>query len=451
MPAPRHVRKDLRAVYGDGVGYSVMVGAGETYIPAFALALGMSEVLAGWIVSIPLLLGATLQLVSPLVIQRLQSHRKWVIACAGAQAVCCSGFVVMALVHGLPPLLLFVIATLYWGTGMASGPAWNTWVGTLVPRRVRAAYFARRSRGCQAAVLLGLVGAGLALHFGTGAEAVLFVFASLFVVAALSRAGSTWCLWQQSEPHPMPRNHRIVGPREIFRRARRGRNGRLLTYMLAVQFAVQISGPFFTPYMLGELDFSYLKYLAIIATAYIAKMVALPFLGSAARRFGSAWLLYATGAGIVPLSALWIFSESTGYLLALQIVGGCVWAGYELATLLLLFDHIHESERTSVLTVFNLANAAAWVAGALLGGLLLKLLGADRAAYHVIFAVSCGARIIAIVFIAGLRRVEFRPRPLAMRVLGVRPNAGSISAPIVTSLATPENGGAPETTEDSRA
>ena len=37
------LRRDLRAIVGDGVAFSVMVGAGEAYIPAFALAAGLGE------------------------------------------------------------------------------------------------------------------------------------------------------------------------------------------------------------------------------------------------------------------------------------------------------------------------------------------------------------------------------------------------------------------------
>ena len=36
-------RRDLRAILGDGISFSLMVGMGETYLPAFVLALGMVE------------------------------------------------------------------------------------------------------------------------------------------------------------------------------------------------------------------------------------------------------------------------------------------------------------------------------------------------------------------------------------------------------------------------
>src|ERR1700728_585759 len=61
-------RRDLQAMLGDGISFSLMVGMGETYLPAFVLALGMGQVASGLIGTIPLLVGAILQLVSPLAV-----------------------------------------------------------------------------------------------------------------------------------------------------------------------------------------------------------------------------------------------------------------------------------------------------------------------------------------------------------------------------------------------
>jgi len=46
---------DLDAIRGDGVGFSIMVGAGETYVAAFALALGDERRGGGLVASLPLL------------------------------------------------------------------------------------------------------------------------------------------------------------------------------------------------------------------------------------------------------------------------------------------------------------------------------------------------------------------------------------------------------------
>src|SRR4249920_2779074 len=82
----RSLRKNLRNSVSDGAAFSVMVGIGETYFPAFVLAMGMGEISAGLIASIPILVGAILQMVSPAAVVRLGSNRRWVVACVTVQA-----------------------------------------------------------------------------------------------------------------------------------------------------------------------------------------------------------------------------------------------------------------------------------------------------------------------------------------------------------------------------
>ena len=87
----------MRANLGDGLGFSLMVGLGESYLPAFALALGMGEVVSGLVASVPMMAGALLQLASPFAVRKLGSHRRWVIFCATCQALSFVPLVVAAL------------------------------------------------------------------------------------------------------------------------------------------------------------------------------------------------------------------------------------------------------------------------------------------------------------------------------------------------------------------
>jgi len=65
-PRPRtQLQNDLIASTLDGTVYSVMVGIGEAYVPAFALAIGVGDIAAGLLASVPLLAGAALQLLAP--------------------------------------------------------------------------------------------------------------------------------------------------------------------------------------------------------------------------------------------------------------------------------------------------------------------------------------------------------------------------------------------------
>src|SRR5262245_19494775 len=95
-------RRDLQSILGDGLTYNVMVGIGETYLPAFALALGLGEVVAGLMATLPMLAGAAMQLATPWAIRRVGSHRIWVVGCACAQAVSFLPLMAIALAGHVP-------------------------------------------------------------------------------------------------------------------------------------------------------------------------------------------------------------------------------------------------------------------------------------------------------------------------------------------------------------
>jgi MFS family permease len=431
---PSRLRRNLRASLVDGAAFSVMVGAGETYLPAFVLAMGMGEVVAGLVATVPLLAGAVLQLASPAAVRLLGSHRLWVVLCAAIQAASFFPLAVAAYVGRIPAPAIFLIAAVYWGAGLATGPAWNTWVGTIIPSRIRTRYFARRTRLSQLAVLVGFLGAGITLETCAGIGRTMHAFCVLFVVAGVSRLVSAHFLARQSEPVPLAAGQRDVPVGELIGRFRQRGDARLLLYMLSVQTGIWIAAPYFTPYMLRQLTLDYSRYAVLIAAAYVARIVSLPLLGSLAHRFGALRLLWIGGTGIVPLAGLWIVSESYLYLLVVQLGAGVAWAAYELATFLLFFETIPEDERTSVLTTFNLANASAQVSGSVLGGVLLNMLGENHAAYYVVFGVSSVVRALTLLPLARVVRAPSEVVPMATRTVAVRPSAGGLDQPVLASL-----------------
>ncbi|MCL6503496.1 MAG: MFS transporter [Pirellulales bacterium] len=383
----------------DGAAYSLMVGLGETYLPAFALALGLGEATAGLIVTVPMLLGAVVQLVAPEIARRVGSLRQMTVLCAAIQGLAFVPLVAGALAGEMAGWLLFGIASWYWAAGLATNAAWNTWVEGLVPGSLRARFFASRTRITQGGTLLGFVAGGLALQAGSGsAVGVLGAFAGVFAAAGASRLVSSWWLAQQSEAAGV-RDHRPVRWRELLRRTRGG-DGSLLLYLLAVQVAVQISGPYFTPFLLKQLKVSYATFVVLVGTSFVGKILALPLWGRVARQGGARRLLWLGGLGIVPVAGLWLCSTSLAWLLLVQLIGGVVWAAYELAMFLMFFENIRLEERTSVLTTYNFGNALATFCGSMLGGGLLLAVGEQRTTYLALFAISTLARVATVVLLA---------------------------------------------------
>jgi len=401
----------------DAAAFSLMVGCGETYIPAFALALGLGPVAAGMTASVPVLAGAIFQLITPLAVARLGTNRGWCIACTTVQALSFVPFAWWAIRGHATLAQLLLAASVYWSAGMAGAPAWNTWMGTLVPEGMRTAYFANRNRLGQFSVFVGFVLGGLILQWGEGRGVTLLAFAGLFIAAGICRLVSTMMLVSCREFDRPREQDQFVGTPSFFttpsrwlsdlgsrlRQMAASPAGPLVTYLCCLVFTAQFSAPYFTPYMLRERGFSYHAFMLVVATSFLSKALFLPSLGRLGSRIGSLGLLWAGGLSVIPLSLLWLPSANVSYLIAVQVVAGGCWACWELAVALLFFDAVPHRDRTGVITVYNLGIAIATVAGAAAGGLLLRTLGEDSQAYVTVFAVSSLLRLATVPL---LRRVR---------------------------------------------
>jgi MFS family permease len=430
----RHVRRDLRAITADGIAYSVTVGAGESYLPAFVLAAGLGDVASGLVATLPMLVGACFQLLTPAGVAALGSYRRWVVGCATLQALSLAPLAVAAAVGRVPLGLAFGCAAAYWGFGLATSPAWNTWVGTLVPRRVRARFFAGRNRTAQAALFIAFLSAGLLLEAGSERGGPPTAFAALFGAALLARVVSSRFLAAQSEPTPPHESLRLPPPARFLGRLGRGRDGRLLAHLLVMQLAVNVAAPFFTPYMLSERAFSYATFTTFTAAAFAGRVLALPLVGKLAERRGAGVVLALGAGGIVPLPSLWLVSNSWLYLFTLQLFAGACWAAFELATLVAILEHLPERERTGVLAWYNLSNALVVAAGSLLGSAIFTRLGGGQAAYTAIFLVSSAGRVLALPMLRRVRAAELSVEAAPLRTLAVRPSAGAVQRPILAGL-----------------
>jgi len=432
LPADR--KRDLQYSLGDGASYGVMVGCGETYLQAFVLAVGLGEVFAGLIASVPLLIGGLLQLVSPYAVRQIGSHKRWVVLCAGIQAACFVPLIIAALLETISPIAVMIVAAIYWGTSLGTGPAWNTWQGTLVPKLVRAGYYANRSRLQQGATLLGFLLGGLTLQLTRGSDHAAIAFTLLFGLACSCRMVSTWCLSRQSEPEPIPSAMRFLTLPEQMHRIGRGATGQLLTFLVAMQVGVYVAGPFFVPYMLKELHFDYAEYVTLLGASFVAKFACLPFWGRMAQRTSANTLLWIGAIGIMPLAIGWNVSDNFYWLFVLQLFAGSAWGAYELAMVLLFFEAIPERERTSVLTLYNLFNASAIVVGSLIGAGILRIYGVSITSYLWIFAASTFLRVLTIPLLMRIPRTAVESAPVQFRPLSLRASSGSIDGPVLPAL-----------------
>ncbi len=400
----------MRRSVVDGGFYSVMVGMGELYIPAFVLAVGLGEVFSGFVATLPQMVAGIVQMLAVRAVPLVGGAKRWSLICVGLQASSFIPLFVGALVGAIPAWAVFLSATVYWASGMSAGASWTTWISSLVPGRLdgrlRSRYFGIRQRSVQAGQLVGFIVGGALLQGvvwiappGQVSDARLLVFAAMFAGAGIARWISFSYLVKIHEPARPGHEDRRVSPLELVRRMLTkggGRDAKLLVYMFLFSGAASLSAPFINPYILEQLHLSYGVYAALIGTVILGKMLSLPVWGALGQLIGARRLLWIGALGTIPPIAMFALSSDLRVLFVAQAMAGAAWGAYELASWLLQLEHLHERERTSLMATYFLGNTLAMGIGTLAGGALLGALGTGMEAYATLFWCSVALRLMTL-------------------------------------------------------
>ncbi len=420
--------RSLKHSLKDAAAFAVMTGSGETYFSAFALFLKASTPQIGLLASLPPLLASFVQLLSAW-LGRLTGHRRRIIL-AGA-AIQATSLVPLALLplffpSAAVPLLITCVVIYHSGANLVT-PQWSSLMGDLVPERRRGRFFALRTRLTSATTFASLVLAGFLLHLLSGQGMTAIGYVCLFLVAAIARLVSWFHLAKMHDPPGHVAAMEVPLGRGWWRRLRHSPFVRFSAFFALMQFAVAVASPFFTVYMLRDLHFSYLQFMANTATTVLFQFLTLARWGRISDAFGNR-LILATCACIIPfLPILWTLSTNFWYLVALQALSGLSWAGFSLSAGNFLYDLVAREKRATYMAVHNVIASTGIFAGALLGGYLgavmpgeITLLGHTLilvSPLYGVFAVSTAIRLMVVIALVPRLKEVRQVRPLSVREL----------------------------------
>ena len=444
----------LRHSVRDGVAYSVMSGGGETYLSAFALFLKATAPQIALIATLPPLLGSLAQLLSAWLVRRLRQRRQLILAGASLQALVWVPLLLLPLLYPTQAILLLVVCvTLYHASGNFSVPLWISLMGDLVPERKRGRYFGRRTRLATMTAFVALVIGGVVLQVFDAYGWTAFGFIAIFISAGIARVVSVYHLSRMHEPSmgaaPEPLPAGWLG------RLRESAAWRFTLYIACMQGAVAVAAPFFTVYMLRDLHFSYLQFMANTGMAVLVQFLTLNTWGRISDIFGNRLILVTTGSMIPLLPALWLISDNFWYLLAVQVISGLNWAGFSLSGGNFLYELVSGERRSSYMAFHNVFTAMTVFMGGMLGALLIRVLPLDITVngwtWHwdsillAVFAISALLRgLVALTFLPRLREVriprrQMSPRQLVFRVTRFNAFSGLIYEVVTMFRQTPES------------
>ncbi len=425
-------QSSLRNSVKDGSFFSIMRGFGEHYVAPFALALNATSPQIAFLTSIPQLLSSLFQLISAKITDLFKKRKALVLGTILVQALIWFPlFIIPFLTKNIPFLICFF--TIYTVAGSFATPAWNSWMGDLVEENRRGRYFGYRNKVIGFFAFASIFAAGFILNAFTKINP--FVgFGIIFSIALTARLISFFYVKRMYEPSYIIQKKDTFSIIGFTKRLRKTNYGRFVIFIFFYRFAVSISAPFFTVYMLRDLGFSYWTFTLITGVATVTSFLTMTYWGRYGDKFGNKKVLTVTSLIIPTLPILWIFSYTARYLFFVQLFSGFVWAGFNLSSANFIFDAVPAAKRVRCNAYFNVFYGVSIFLGASLGGYFTKILPTTSFFFSnilIIFIISGFLRLIfALLFLGKIkeeRKVDFIPdSKLLFNVVAIDPVKGFI-------------------------
>ncbi len=348
---------------------------------AFVRSLGGGDFIFAAMMAMPVFTGL-LQLVASVALRRAGRRRKLFIIAGLLQRLI---LIPIALVPLLLPeryqsvrlLLVLVLIATNAGAQAFMTIIFSSWIGALVPNDIRGRYLSRRAVISTVTSLLVAPLSGLFLDAVPGAKG----YAILFSVVAVLGAMDIVCFFWVSDP-PMtqtpvstPLHRQLTSPlRDINYR-------RFIVFATVFQFSLNLSGSFFTPFMLEHLHMSMLAITLLTQT--VMSLFTILFVSRVGRlmdRFGMKTVMSVAATAIAFLPLFWHWSTPGNYILVIffvQMMSGILWPALELGLMNLSIWLAPEDDRPSYLASYAFVVALFGILpGQLIGGALMEAAGA---------------------------------------------------------------------------
>jgi MFS family permease len=300
----------------------------------------------------------------------------------------------------------------------ALNPAWGSMMADLVPAQMRGRFFGGRNRITAFVSGVFTYAAGGILQLLTGNTNLAFTL--IFAGAIASRLVSFYFLSQMYEPlSPATEKRGHDGMLKIARGLFSTNIGMFIIFCALINFTATVAGPFFSPYMLRDLHFSYIVYTIMNSAAGLATIGSMTWWGKRMDRAGSIKVLKITSLFVpfVPLG--WALSHNFWWLIVVQVFSGFAWAGFQLSSGIFIFDATPPQNRTRYIALYNSLIFLGVSVGSLTGGIVAPLLPPFMGSYFLsIFIVSGLARLaVALFFLPRIKEVRKVPQVKAGELL----------------------------------
>lgn len=371
------VEKTLFVSIREGIGAAVMSGAGIQQLTPLAIFLGGTATQIAVLESLPVVLGAFMQLAGIKLAETLRSRMSIMTILVYVQAAIWIPIAFTSLLlpseWGTVSMLILLAAGTH-GIGQVIAPIWLSLLGDLVPKATRGKFFGRRNKVYGYCLLVMTIYAGVILEIGSRLQAVAISFAIVFLSTAILRLTSAYWLSRYQDPPMLANTSSQFGIKRFLKRLFKTNFGRYTVYLTLFNFSLYVAFPFFSLYLLKELKVPYYIYAALTGISMGSQFICMEWWGKLGDNFGNKKLLTISSIGIAIIPALWVVSELWAYLVLLHIFTGATYAGFQISVNNFLLDSLPAKRRPRFIAYQGMCSAMGVLAGSLVGSQFLEYL-----------------------------------------------------------------------------
>ncbi|MBN2239918.1 MAG: MFS transporter [Dehalococcoidales bacterium] len=402
------LKQNLKNCNRDAWSQSVMRGLTENYITPLALAFRATDFQIGVLAGLPSLVEIVSQFIGPRLAEKTGGRKRFVRLAAFLHAL---SWLLVALLplffinSGAAWLIAFIIL----GSAFPalSSPAWGSLASDIVPARIRGRFFGRQG-AISGIILIGTsVAASLILKPFENSD-TLSGFVILFGMAVLARLVSWAFISGINDPVT---NSELSTPLKILDLVRgiwRSNLGRFVLINGLIDFTISFSSPFFSVYLLDDLGYDIVLYNILIQTARIATFLFMVFWGRLADRRGNMKVFKITYLMIAIVPLAWAVSPGWQWLIAVQLLSGFAWAGFNLSSVNFIYDAAPREEMSRYVALHAAFCGAGTLVGSTLGGVTAPYFPLINGSSHIGLFLTSGALhvLLLLTILTALKEVR---------------------------------------------
>ena len=368
------IRSSLKTSTIEGSWWAVMYGMVETYFGAFFEVLKYTSFEISILTTFPIFIGALAQNLSNKIYHYLQSRKTFLVILKLLQSLLIPLiFMIGQWLNNFFIFLFFIC--IYFIIALSQMSPWTSWMGYLVPGRIRGRYFGNRSQIIRIATLVSSLLAGAILHSFEKTDP-LTGFGIIFFIGLIANLGSAYFLHSQYEP-----GYKVVaeeGGTVNLRENKFKLIQKFIAYDALSEFSYCISGPLMIVYWIRELGFNYLEIALLINVSQILGLFSMRYWGRTVDKIGPFSIIRTCSFFISLFPLLWIiifflpFQLKLPSSILLASLASLFFSGRALAMDNRMYEHMNGKNMIQLSSKRIFYRGVFIFIGALLGGFISK-------------------------------------------------------------------------------